>query len=153
MIEAEKFKSPTPMQKIERIKFNPQEIKIDRSWIPSLANPTKINKKNIIKIDKNGKLTIKPQLLRRMSVRSKWREGSSIAKEDDTMSMTDKMSGMSFEHTRYNIDKSMGLDRKVIKQKTRTTSESIYKDELNKNLTVEIWYKATSTKILIVFIF
>ena len=31
MIEAEKFKSPTPMQKIQRIKFNPQDISIDKS--------------------------------------------------------------------------------------------------------------------------
>ena len=67
MIEAEKFESPTPMQKIQRIKSNPQEIKIDRSWISSFANPTKINKKNIIKIDEEGKITIKPQLLRNMS--------------------------------------------------------------------------------------
>jgi len=31
MIKAEQFESPTPMQKIQRIKFNPQEINIDRS--------------------------------------------------------------------------------------------------------------------------
>jgi len=49
MIEAEKFKSPTPMQKIQRIKFNPQDIRIDKSWIGSSAIPTKINKKNEIK--------------------------------------------------------------------------------------------------------
>ena len=66
MIEAEKFESPTPMQKIQRIKSNPQEIKIDRSWISSFANPTKINKKSITKIDEEGKITIKSQLLRSM---------------------------------------------------------------------------------------
>ena len=60
MMEAEKFESPAPMQKIHRSKSNPQEIKIDLSWISSFANPTKINKKNIIKIDKEGKITIKP---------------------------------------------------------------------------------------------
>ena len=37
MIEAEKFESPTPMQKIQRIKSNPANIKIDRSWISSFA--------------------------------------------------------------------------------------------------------------------
>jgi len=31
MIEVEKFESPTPMQKIQRIESNPQEIKIDQS--------------------------------------------------------------------------------------------------------------------------
>ena len=70
MIEAEKFESSTSMQKIQRIKSNPQEIEIDRSWISSFANPTKINKKNVIKIDKEGKITIKPQLLRSMNTRS-----------------------------------------------------------------------------------
>ena len=67
--------------------------------------PTKINKKNVIKIDENGKLTIKPQLLRSMSARSKWGEGSSSAKEgikeDDTMSVASKMSRMSFEPVRH----------------------------------------------------
>jgi len=69
MIEAKKFESPTPMQNIQRIKSNPQDIKIDKSWIESFVNPTKINKKNVIKIDENGKITIKPQLLRSMSAR------------------------------------------------------------------------------------
>ena len=41
MIEAGKFESPTPMQKIQRIKSNPEEIKIDHSWISSFASPTK----------------------------------------------------------------------------------------------------------------
>jgi len=61
-IETEKFESPTPLQKIQRIKSNPQNIRIDKSWIESFVNPTKINKKNVIKIDENGKITIKPQL-------------------------------------------------------------------------------------------
>jgi len=30
VIEVEKFGSPTPIQKIERIKYNLQDIKIDR---------------------------------------------------------------------------------------------------------------------------
>ena len=77
MIKAEKFESPTPLQKIQRIKFNPKDIRIDKSWMKSFVNPTKINKKNIIKIEENGKITIKPQLLRSMSARSDWEEGSS----------------------------------------------------------------------------
>jgi len=55
------------MQKIQRIKSNPQEIKIDKSWIASFANLTKINKKNAIKINENGEITIKPHLLRSIS--------------------------------------------------------------------------------------
>ena len=77
MIEAEKFESPTPMQKIQRIKSNPANIKINHSWISNFANPTKINKKNVIKINKEGKIIIKSQLLRSMSTRSDWGEGSS----------------------------------------------------------------------------
>jgi len=69
MIEAEKFESSTALQKIQRIKFNPWEIKIEHSWISSFANPIKINKKNIIKIDED-KITIKSQLLRNMGTRS-----------------------------------------------------------------------------------
>ena len=92
------------MQKIQRIKSNLQEIKIDRSWISSLAKPTKINKKNIIKIDENEKITIKSQLLRSISVRLEWGVGSSTSKEelreDDTISMTNEMSRMCFELTR-----------------------------------------------------
>jgi len=59
IIEVKKFESPTLMQKIQRIKSNPQKIKIDHSWISSFTNPRKINKKNMIKIDENGKITIK----------------------------------------------------------------------------------------------
>ena len=71
MIESEKFDSPTPMKKkIQKIKSNPWERKIDRSWIFSFANPMKITKKNVIKIDENSKITIKSQLLRSMSTRS-----------------------------------------------------------------------------------
>ena len=62
------------MQKFQRIKSNPQEIKIDHSWISRFANPTKINKKNIMKIDEEGKISIKLQLLRSMSTRSDWGE-------------------------------------------------------------------------------
>ena len=72
MIGAEKFESHTPMQKIQRIKSNYQEIKMDNSQISSFVNPTKINKKNIIKIDEEGKITIKPQLLGSISTRSDW---------------------------------------------------------------------------------
>ena len=81
MIEVEKFDSSTPMQKNQRIKFNPQEIKIDWPWISSFANTMKIKKKNIIKIDDNGNIPIKPQLLRSMSTRSKWGEGLSLVKK------------------------------------------------------------------------
>jgi len=136
MIKGEKFESPTPMQKNQRIKFNPQEIKIDWPWISSFANTMKIKKKNIIKIDDNGNIPIKPQLLRSMSTRSKWGEGLSLAKEetkeDDTMSMASEISRMSFEPTRHSVDRSMSLDRKVIGYKSRTISEPIYEDELLK---------------------
>jgi len=99
------------------IKSNPQGIKINTSLIASFANPTKINKKIVIKIDENEKIMIKPQLLRSMSARSEWGEGSSTKqdiKEDDTMSMASEMKRMSFEPARYSIDRSMSLDRKVI---------------------------------------
>ena len=100
MIEVEKFESLIPMLKIQRINSNPHEIKIDIFWIFSFANP-KLNKKNLIKIDENGRITFKPQLLRSMSARSKWREVSSLAKEklkeDYTISITSEMSTMSFE--------------------------------------------------------
>lgn len=42
------------------IKFNLHEIKIERSWISSFANPTKINKKNVTNIFENGKLQLNP---------------------------------------------------------------------------------------------
>jgi len=116
MIEEEKFESPIPMQKIQRIKFNPQNIRIDKLWTEIFVNPTKINKKNVIKIDENEKITIKPQLLRSMNARSEWREGSSSikdeTKEDDTMSITSEMGRMSFESARHNVHQSMSLDRK-----------------------------------------
>jgi len=60
MIESEKFESPTPMQKIQTIKSNPHKRKIDCSWVSSFANPTKINKKSIIKFDEEGKITLNP---------------------------------------------------------------------------------------------
>ena len=129
MIEAEKFESPTPMQMIQRTKSNTQERKTDCSQISSFANPTKINEKNVIKIDGNDKITIKPQLLRTMSTRSKWGEGSSSAKEelkeDDTMSMTSEISRMDFEFARSSIGRSMSLERKVNEYKTRIVNEPI----------------------------
>ena len=104
MIEAEKFESHAPMQKIQRIKSNSQKIKIDRSWMSNFVNPTKINKKNVTKIDGNGKITNKPQLLRSVSTRPEQGEGSSSTKEDlkedDTISMISEMSRMSFESAR-----------------------------------------------------
>ena len=69
MIKAQRFKSSTLVPKIQRIKSNAQEIKIDRSWISSFANPIKINMKNVMKIDGNGKISIKIQSLRNMSAR------------------------------------------------------------------------------------
>jgi len=67
-----------------------------------------MNKKNVIKIDEKEKITIKPQLLRSISARSEWGEGSSSAKEDskedDTMSMASEINGMSFELARHNVD-------------------------------------------------
>ena len=55
-------------------------IKIDKSCISNFANPKKINNKNVVIIDENGKTTIKPQLLRSMSGRSEWGEASLEAK-------------------------------------------------------------------------
>jgi len=60
MIEAEKFESPTPMQKIQTIKFNPKDIKIHRSWISNFANLTKMNKKNRIKLMRKEKSPLNP---------------------------------------------------------------------------------------------
>ena len=103
----------------------------------------------MIKIDKEGKITIKPQLLRSMSARSEWGEGSSSAKEehkeDDTISMASEMSRMSFEPAQHSVDRSMSRDKKAIGLKTRTISEPIHEDELLKNLTMEICYEATKT--------
>jgi len=84
-----------------------------------------------------------------MSARSEWEEGLSSAKdeikEDDTMSIPSEMGIMSFESTRYSVDRSKSLNRKVIGYKTKTISEPIYEDELLKNLTMEICYEATNT--------
>jgi len=72
----------------------------------------------VIEIDKDGKITIKPQLLRSMSARSEGEERSSSAKEEhkayDTISMTSKISRMSFEPTRHNVDRSMSRDKKSL---------------------------------------
>ena len=54
--------------------------------------------------------------------------------------MTGEISRMSFESTRHNIDRSMSLDRKVVRYKTRIVSEPIYEDELVKNIAIEICY-------------
>ena len=59
--------------------------------------------------------------------------------------MTSEMSRMSFESPRPSVDWSMSIDRKVIRYKIRTVSESIYKDELVKNMTKEICYEVTYT--------
>ena len=59
--------------------------------------------------------------------------------------MTTEISRMSFESIRYSVDRSMSLDRKVIRYKIRTVSEPIYEDKLVKNMTIEICYEATNT--------
>ena len=91
-----------------------------------------------------------------MSTKSEWGEGSSLAKgdikEDDTMSMASEMSIMSFEPVRHSVDRSISLDRKIIGCKTRTISEPIYEDELLKNLTMEICYKAMNTNLNSIYI-
>jgi len=62
----------------------------------------------VIKINENGKITIKPQLLKSMSVRLEWGKGSSSTKEDlkedDTISMTSEMSRMNFKPARHSVD-------------------------------------------------
>ena len=102
----------------------------------------------MIKIDEEGKITIRPQLLRSMSTRSDWGEGSLSAKEeleeDDIVSMTSEMSKMSFEAARPSVHRIMSPNRKVIGYKTRTVSEPIYEDELVKNMTTKICYEATN---------
>ena len=64
-----------------------------------------------MKIDENGKTTIKSQLLRSMSARLEWGEGSSSArqelKENNIISMTSVISRMGFEPARHNIDRNM----------------------------------------------
>jgi len=59
------------------------------------------------------------------------------------MSIASEMGRMNFESARHSVDRSMSVDRKVIGYKTRTINEPIYEDELLKNLTMEISYKAT----------
>ena len=59
--------------------------------------------------------------------------------------MTREMSRMSFEAARPSLDRLTSLDRKVIGYKTKTVSESIYEDELVKNMTMEICYEVTNT--------
>jgi len=76
-IEVEQFKSLFPMQKIQRIKSSPYKIKVDHSWMSSFGKPMKLIKKNVIKIDEEGKSIIKSQLFRSLSTRSDWEKGSS----------------------------------------------------------------------------
>lgn len=59
--------------------------------------------------------------------------------------MTSEISRMSFKPASHSVDRSMNLDRKVIGYKTKTVSESIYEDELVKNMTMEICYEVTNT--------
>ena len=61
------------------------------------------------------------------------------------MSIASEMSRMSFEAARSSLDRLTGLEKKVIRYKSRTVSESIYEDELVKNMTIEICYEATNT--------
>ena len=88
----------------------------------------------MIKIDENDKTIIKPQLLRSMSARLEWKEGSLSAKEelkqDDTISMTSEMSKMNFKPARHSVGRSISLNKKVIGYKTIIVSELIYEDEL-----------------------
>ena len=55
------------------------------------------------------------------------------------------MSRMSYEPTRRSVDQSMCLDRKVMGYKIRIVNDSIYEDELVKNMTMKICYEATNT--------
>ena len=57
------------------------------------------------------------------------------------------MSTMSFKYVRNSVDQSMSLHRKVIGYKTRTVSGLVCKDELVKNMTIEICYEATKTNL------
>ena len=52
--------------------------------------------------------------------------------------MNSEMSTMSFESIIPSVYRSMSLDSKVIGYKIRTISELIYKDELVKNMIIEI---------------
>ena len=59
---------------------------------------------------------------------------------------------MSFELVRHSVDRSMTLNGKVIGYKKRTISESLYDDELVKNLTMEICCEATNINHNIIYI-
>ena len=84
-----------------------------------------------------------------MSTRSEQGEGSLSGreelKEDDTISMTSKMSRMSFEPARHSVGRNMSFHKKVIGYKIRTVSELIYEDELVKNMAMEICYEVINT--------
>ena len=59
--------------------------------------------------------------------------------------MTSEMSTISFELARHSVDRNMSLDKKKNFGTTRTVSEPIYKDELVKNMTMEICYEVSNT--------
>jgi len=90
-----------------------------------------MNRKNVLKIDKNGRITIKPQLLRSMSAKSGWRERSLIAKEELKEDVVWPLKWVEWvEPGRHHVDRSMNLYRKIIRYKTRTISEPIDEDKL-----------------------
>jgi len=60
---------------------------------------------------------------------------------------------MSFVPVRNSVNRSMGLDRKIIGYKTSTIGELISKDGLVKNMTMEICYKVTNTNLNSIFIY
>lgn len=78
MVDSEKFEAGSPKQMITPIKTRPHDIKLDKRWITSFDNPTKLMRKNVVKIDEMGKITTKPKLLRSQSTidRRTWEEGS-----------------------------------------------------------------------------
>jgi len=55
MIEVENFESPTPMQKIQRIKSNPQDIRIDNLGSKVLLIQQKLIRKMLLKSMTMGK--------------------------------------------------------------------------------------------------
>jgi len=74
------------------------------------------------------------------------------AREDDMVSMTSEISKMSFQLERHNIDQIMSVKRKIIGYKTRIASEKINKDELFKNMTIDIYYKVINTNLDSIYI-
>jgi len=78
--------------------------------------------------------------------------GKEELKEDETISMTNEISRMSFEAIRPSVDRIMSLDRKVIGYKNRTVSEPIYEDELIKNMTMKICSEVANTNLNSIYI-